>query len=84
MKLHINGSNLVIIDEDYVPELKINLMSIGQLPERGLAILIQPGKCSIYHPERGLIIQSEMTTSIVYARDLWRYEIFLTYLIRGV
>lgn len=37
----------------YVPELKNNLLSIGQLQEKGLTILFQHGKCKIFHPEKG-------------------------------
>ena len=40
VRLHLNDSNFVIADVFYVPELKNNLLSIGQLQERGFAILI--------------------------------------------
>ncbi|XP_062014079.1 uncharacterized protein LOC133730517 [Rosa rugosa] len=43
VKLQLNGFNLVISGVFFVPELKNNLLSIGQLQERGLAILIQAG-----------------------------------------
>ena len=43
-----------------MPDLCNNLLSIGQLQEKGLAILIQNNQCKVYHPNRGLII--EMTT----------------------
>jgi transposase InsO family protein len=66
VRLHLNDSNFVITDVFYVPELKNNLLSIGQLQKRGFAILIQSGKCHIYHPQRGLIIQSEMTASKMF------------------
>jgi len=46
----------VITGVYYVPELKNNLLSIGQLQEKGLTILIQHGKCSVYHLEKGLIM----------------------------
>ena len=60
VRLNISGNNHVITNVFYIPELKNNLLSIGQLQESGLAILIQSGKCRIYHSERGLIIQFEM------------------------
>jgi transposase InsO family protein len=66
VRLHLNDSNFVITDVFYVPELKNNLLSIGQLQKRGFAILIQSGKCHIYHPQRGLIIQSEMTANRMF------------------
>lgn len=66
VRLKVNGSSHVVTEVLYVPELKNNLLSIGQLQEKGLAILIQHGKCKIYHPERGLIIQAKMTTNRMF------------------
>ena len=60
VRLKVNGFNHVVTEVFYVPELKNNLLSIGQLQEKGLAILIQHNKCKIYHPDKGLIIQAEM------------------------
>ncbi|KAL0413673.1 UNVERIFIED_CONTAM: Retrovirus-related Pol polyprotein from transposon TNT 1-94 [Sesamum radiatum] len=34
--------------------------------ERGLAILIKEGMCKIFHPERGLIIQTNMSTNRMF------------------
>ena len=42
-----------------MPNLCNNLLSIGQLQEKGLAILIQ-NECKVYHPNRGLIIETTM------------------------
>ena len=66
VKLLLNGLQHIVIDVFYVPELKNNLLSIGQLQEKGLAILIKLGTYKIYHPERGLIIQSRMTINIMF------------------
>lgn len=77
IKLNVSGVNHVIQDVYYVPELKNNLLSLGQLQERGLAILIQSGMCRIYHPLRGLIIQMNMTTNrmfVVFAQVQERKE----------
>ncbi|XP_004296083.1 PREDICTED: uncharacterized protein LOC101303107 [Fragaria vesca subsp. vesca] len=49
IKLQVHGLTQVISDVYYVPELRNNLLSIGQLQERGLAILIQDGVCQVYH-----------------------------------
>lgn len=43
VKLLINGVNHIITEVYYVPELKNNLLSIGQLQEKGLTILIEEG-----------------------------------------
>ncbi|XP_073263258.1 uncharacterized protein [Populus alba] len=56
----------MVTDVFYVPELKNNLLSIGQLQEKGLAILIKSRTCKIYHPVRGLIIQTRMTINKIY------------------
>ena len=50
----------------YVLELNNNLLSIGQLQENGLAILIKGGICKIYHPEKGLIIETEMSANRMF------------------
>ncbi|KAJ8646671.1 hypothetical protein MRB53_008419 [Persea americana] len=52
VKLLLNGVNLVVAEVYYIPELRNNLLSIGQLQERGLAILIKGGMCKIFHPEK--------------------------------
>ncbi|KAL5757982.1 hypothetical protein ACOSP7_020593 [Xanthoceras sorbifolium] len=56
IKLRVNGTSQVITEVFYCPELQNNLLSIGQLQEHNLAILIQHEECKIYHYERGLII----------------------------
>ena len=54
-----------VSDVFFIPELKNNLLSISQLQEKGLAILIQHGMLKIYHPEKGLIIQIDVSKSNV-------------------
>ncbi|KAM1393925.1 hypothetical protein ACFX2F_030029 [Malus domestica] len=56
----------VITGVFYVPALKNNLLSIGQLQEKGLAILIKHGRCKIYHPERGLIMETIMAANRMF------------------
>ncbi|KAM1072944.1 hypothetical protein ACFX2B_017882 [Malus domestica] len=52
IRLQVSGMTQVITGVFYVSALKNNLLSIGQLQEKGLAILIKHGRCKIYHPER--------------------------------
>ena len=66
VKLFLNGVCYIIAEVFHVPELKNNLLSIGQLQERGLAILIKSNKCNIYHPTKGLIIQTDITTNRMF------------------
>lgn len=56
VKFLINNVEHIFTEVFYVPELKNNLLSIGQLQERGLSILIEGGVCQIFHPSKGLII----------------------------
>lgn len=66
VKLQVDGFSHVVTDVYCVPELKNNLLSVGQLQERGLVILIKSGMCKIYHPVRGLIIQTSMTANRMF------------------
>lgn len=52
IRVKLNGMTQVISDVYYIPELKNNLLSIGQLQEKGLAILIKDGTCKVFHPKR--------------------------------
>ena len=49
IKLRVNGTCQVITEVYYLPDLHNNLLSIGQLQETNLTILIQYGVCKIYH-----------------------------------
>jgi len=66
VKLHVNGLTQVITKVYFIHELRNNLLSIGQLQEKNLAILIQHGMCKIYHPKRGLIIQTQMSANKMF------------------
>ena len=67
VRLYLDGICYIVTEVFHVPELRNHLLSIGQLQERGLAILIQSNKCRIYHPSRGLIIQTDMTANRMFA-----------------
>ena len=49
-----------------MPELKNNLLSIGQLQEKGLNILFQGKKCKVFHLEKGLIIEKKMASNRMF------------------
>ncbi|KAH7531134.1 hypothetical protein JRO89_XSUnG0015600 [Xanthoceras sorbifolium] len=66
IKLRVNGSSQVITKVFYYSKLQNNLLSIGQLQEHNLAILIQHGECKIYHHERGLIMQTQMSANRMF------------------
>lgn len=66
VKILLTGINHVIAEVYYVPDLRNNLLSIGQLQERGLDILFKGGTCKIFHPKRGLIIQTTMSINRMF------------------
>ncbi|KAL8096471.1 hypothetical protein AgCh_037437 [Apium graveolens] len=66
IKLQIGETKQVIADVYYIPELRNNLLSMGQLQEEGLTILIRDGACNIYHKDRGLFMQTYMTSNRVF------------------
>ena len=61
VRMEVNGIVLMITGVFYVPDLKNNLLSIGQLQEKGMTVLIQHGKWKIFHYEKGLIMEPEIT-----------------------
>ncbi|KAH9687063.1 hypothetical protein KPL70_014633 [Citrus sinensis] len=66
VKFQVNGITQVITNVYYVPELKNNLLSIGQLQEKGVTILIKDGVCGVYHLRKGLIMQTTMSTNRMF------------------
>ncbi|XP_028116124.1 uncharacterized protein LOC114313892 [Camellia sinensis] len=50
----------------YVPGLKTNLLSVGQLQEKGYEIIIKEGTCRIHDPKMGLITQVNMTANRMF------------------
>lgn len=66
VRLQINNQIQVITEVFYVPDLKNNLLSVGQLQEKGLAVLIQHNSCKVYHPERGVIMKSAMSSNRMF------------------
>lgn len=66
VKLVLNDASYTISDVYYVPELKNNLLSLGQLQEKEITIIIQKGTCKIYHDERGMIAESKMSMNRMF------------------
>ena len=64
--LQINQLSQIITEVFYIPELKNNLFSIGQLQEKGLGILFRNNTCRVYHPERGLILETRMSLNRMF------------------
>jgi len=66
VRLWVNGIVFMITWVFYVLDLKNNLLSIGQLQEKGIVMLIQHGKCKIFRYEKGLIIETKITHNIMF------------------
>lgn len=66
VKLKIHGIAQLITGVYYIPKLGNNLLSIGQLREKGLAILFMDNACKIYHPDRGLIVEIKMSSNRMF------------------
>ncbi|XP_008340379.1 uncharacterized protein [Malus domestica] len=66
VRVEVKGIVHVIMGVFFVLELKNNLLSIGQLQEKGFTVLIQRDKCKIFHPENGLIIETKMTPNRMF------------------
>ncbi|XP_076947958.1 uncharacterized protein LOC143620049 [Bidens hawaiensis] len=66
VKLMLNGAVFVVNEVYYVPDLKNCLLSIGQLQQKGLSFLFQSDACKVFHPEKGLLFQSSMSTNRMY------------------
>ncbi|KAL5752044.1 hypothetical protein ACOSQ2_022551 [Xanthoceras sorbifolium] len=56
----------IISNVFFVPNLKTNLLNIGQLQEKGYEIIIKERVCSIQDPKKGLIAQVNMTSNRMF------------------
>ncbi|XP_048235661.1 uncharacterized protein LOC107261771 [Ricinus communis] len=61
-----NGFIETISNVFYVPDLKSNLLSAGQLQEKCYVITIQHGVCEIYDPCRGVIDVIQMSSNRLF------------------
>jgi len=66
VKLLINEVMHVVTDVFFVPELKNDLISVGQLLEKGLNIQMKQNKCEVFQGET-LIFETFMTTNRIFA-----------------
>ncbi|KAL4567103.1 hypothetical protein LXL04_022677 [Taraxacum kok-saghyz] len=66
IRIGVNDMIQVITNVYYVPSLTSNLMSVGQLQEKALTFVIQGNVCRVFHPQKGLIISSNMTKNRMF------------------
>ncbi|KAL6322426.1 hypothetical protein AAG906_008081 [Vitis piasezkii] len=72
-----NGFVETISNVFYVPDLKSNLLSAGQLQEKGYIITIQKGACEIYDPLRGAIDVVQMASNRLFPLKIDSVQSFL-------
>ncbi|GAU51028.1 hypothetical protein TSUD_291040 [Trifolium subterraneum] len=53
VKLQMNGITQIITAVYYIPELKNNLLSIGQLQKKDLTFVFKNNWCKVYHQNKG-------------------------------
>jgi len=66
IRFEVEGIIQVLTDVYYVPNLTNNLLSIGQLQEKNLTIMIKNNVCKIYHYKRRLIMETQMTMNRMF------------------
>nr|GEV20911.1 retrovirus-related Pol polyprotein from transposon TNT 1-94 [Tanacetum cinerariifolium] len=66
IRFGVEGVTQVISRVYYIPELTSNLLSVGQLQEKDLTIIIKKGMCKVYHPQHGMIAYSKMTKNRMF------------------
>lgn len=65
-----NGFVETISNVFFVPNLKSNLLSAGQLQEKGYVITIKNGVCEIYDPSRGAIVVIQMGSNRLFPLEI--------------
>lgn len=52
VKLKMNGLMHMVTNVYYFPELKNNLLCIGQLQEKGLTVMFKSKTCKVFHDKK--------------------------------
>lgn len=65
-----DGSMNLISDVLYVPSLHQNLLSMGQLSEKGYEMQIYKGVCTINDERKGLIAKVKMTPNHLFPLNI--------------
>jgi len=58
--------NQIILNVFFIPDLKTNLLSIGQLQEKGYEVSIKGGICRIQDEKLGMIAQVKMSLTQLF------------------
>ncbi|GAU37106.1 hypothetical protein TSUD_278930 [Trifolium subterraneum] len=66
IKFSIAGKIHVITNVFYIPGLKSNLLSIGQIQQKHVTIVFKNDLCKIYHDDKGLLFTTHMSPNRMY------------------
>jgi len=67
LRLEVDGRIQVISDVYFVPGLKNNLFSVGQLQQKGLRFIIEGDVCEVWHKtEKRMVMHSTMTKNRMF------------------
>ncbi|XP_050877269.1 uncharacterized protein LOC127081022 [Lathyrus oleraceus] len=61
-----NGKTVLIKDVLYVPSMKSNLMSVGQIIEKGFSVTMKDNLLKLYDSDQKLIMQSEQRNNKIF------------------
>jgi hypothetical protein len=62
----LNHGHKVLTDVYYIPELKSNIVSLGQLEEKGFKYVGEDGRLCVFDQERALLISAPRTENRLY------------------
>ena len=65
-----NGDHRYIYDVFYVPDMKSNMLSVGQLTEKGYVMHIVENKFSIFDKKGNLILKTFLSTNRMFPTDI--------------
>ena len=60
------GGKVIIEDVFYVPDMKCNLMSIGQLVEKGFSVSMEGESLKLFDPKKKLVLKSTLSKNRTY------------------
>jgi hypothetical protein len=66
LKLCINDRVHVITSVYYIPGLKTNLLSIGQIQQKQVSVLFKDDMCKIFHDDKGLLFTTHMSSNRMF------------------
>ena len=61
-----NGSKKVLVDVYYIPDLKSNIISLGQATESGCEIKMKDGYLTLHDKDGKLIVQAKRSVNRLY------------------